>query len=217
MVGPRDFILGPGGDNLRRMKRAIILLALLLAGCGGAKTRASTAAPAPKARAAKGGIPADFATRECAIYQSMDPRVRACTIRVNGQAGLKWLEVVSGKPAGDKSATERAGLIQAALSAAKKLTESELADAGWLVAEMLRQRQGGRYGWDAASGQVVLQLGPRGRQGRVLPMDLIHGVFVDGGGLSGLEDQLDADPRKDRQSCSGIRPVDVLRYRLTRK
>ena len=193
------------------------MLVLLLLGCGGARTATMTTAPAPRARAAKGGIPPDFAVRESAVYQSMDPRVRACTIRVNGQAGLKWLEVVSGKPAPTLSATERVALIQAALAGAKKLTESELADAGWLVAEMLRVRQGGRYRWDQAAGQVALELGPTGRKGRVLPMDTIHGVYVDGAGLSRLEGQLDEDPRKDPLDCHGVRPVDVLRYRLSRK
>ena len=199
------------------MHRTGILLAMLLVGCGGARTTTTTTAAAPRARAARGGIPPDFAARECAVYQSMDPSVRACTIRVNGQAGLKWLEVVSGKPARTLSATERVALIQAALASAKKLTESELADAGWLVAEMLRVRQGGRYNWDLAAGQVALELGQSGRKGRVLPMDAIHGAFVDSEGLSRFEDQLDEDPRKDPLDCHGIRPVDVLRYRLTRK
>ena len=199
------------------MGKTSIWMVALLVGCGGATTATTTSTPAPRARAAKGGIPPDFAVRESAIYRSMDPRVRACTIRVNGQAGLKWLEVVSGKPARTGAATERATLIQAALSGATKLTESELADAGWLVAEMLRVRQGGRYVFDPSTGQVVLALGPAGRKGKVMPMDVIHGAFVDSGGLSRFHDQLDEDPPRDPLDCHGIRPVDVLRYRLTRR
>ncbi len=198
------------------MRAMSILLVATLLGCGGAGTPTSTT-PAPRERAAKGGIPPDFAARECAVYQSMDPRVRACTIKVNGQAGLKWLGVVSGKPVASLSGDGRAELIQAALAGAEKLTESELADAGWLVAEMLRVRQGGRYRWDDGAGQVALELGQRGRKGRVLPMDLIHGAFVEGGGLAALEDQLDDSPDDDPLDCAGVRPVDVLRYRLSRR
>ena len=99
---------------------------LVLNACGGA----GAGAPGNPGKPQKRGIPDDFAERECAIYASLGPRVRVCTLQHNGRAGLRWLEVMAGTSARSASPVKRLELLQQAVAGARELTEGELADAG---------------------------------------------------------------------------------------
>lgn len=198
------------------MQRSLLVSIIWLAACGGAATGP---APQPTARARRhsakprGSIPADFAVREGLIYRSLDPLVRACTIKVNARAGLKWLELVTGKPASELSSADRISEAAQAVSGGGKLSEGELADAGWLVAETVRRHRGGQYRMSAQGREVALAQGP-GRQ--LNPMRLIQGAHG-GQDLDQLVGQVSGDLPPDRLRCAGVRPADVLRYRLSRR
>jgi hypothetical protein len=189
------------------------MLALLLAGCGGAAAGGPSGDPRP-VPGGKGAIPGDFATRESGLYEHLSLEVRRCTLQVNARAGLRWLTTVTGSEPAGQSASEQVRQVQRAVQDHDKITAGELADAGWLVAEVVRQRLGGAYGWDAGRRQVELRPSG-GRHARMLPMQLIMDTFMDRRDLRREVGVLSGGKawNGEIQGCGGVVPLDVLARR----
>jgi hypothetical protein len=141
----------------------------------------------------------------------MDPRQRACTIKINAEAGRRWLETVSGKSLGELSLADRLSLVQQILRAPNKLTATELADVGWFVAETL----GGRYRWDASLAQVVLDLDSFPEP--IAPMTLVQQIRSGDRDLTRLPfiEEPGRRPPANTVDCKGVERIDVLQHRLT--
>lgn len=198
--------------NKKQILLALCLSVATLLGCGASVQPVPIAPPSETAQTGSHQqLPADFARRECAIYKKMEARQRACTIKINAEAGRRWLEIVSGKSLGELSQADQLSLTQQTLRSTRKLTATELADVGWFVAEIL----GGRYRWDASSAQIVLESGSLSEP--IVPMtlvqqirsgerDLIRLPFIEAPGRR---------PPADSADCKDIERVDVLQHRLT--
>jgi len=191
-----------------------LFVAVLLAGCSSSAVQA----PLGGGRSAVGErIPADFAERESAIYHDLDPLVLRCTLRQNAQAGRVWLEQVSGKHLEGASGEEILRLADEALARHRELTAGELADAGWLVAELVRAAQPSAYSWLEEQRQVALKLEHAAAAPPLLPMQLAEDAWRGRkslarlvGAVKGASGLLAEDP-----DCRGVNPADVLRHRFS--
>jgi hypothetical protein len=201
--------------NQRTLPAASLGIAVTLLGCGTTSTPPPSG-PGTAASPAEGReqISADFARQECALYEKLTAPQRLCLIARNAEAGRRWLETVSGEPSGKLPVGDRLALIQRTLRAPARLTATELADAGWYLAETLRQGYGGRYRWDASSAEIVLEVGPT----PVAPMTLARQTRQQEKDLTALSlpGQPGHRPPAETPDCRGVERFDVLEHRLTR-
>lgn len=194
-----------------RLLCSLVPLALaLLPACGGPGGGAG-----PGVRPAAGGGStkgSSFVRQESAIYLDLDPLVLRCTLADNARAGRAWLRAVSGQQVAELSPRAQVELLGRVLrGGVKEPSPGELADAGWLLAELVRTVRGGRY--ELKGGQVALS----GAGSRPLyPLPLIEAVAAGEGDLSAVAEAL-SGPAKEDPACADVPPIDVLAHRFAPK